>query len=609
MPVTANATDVADRSGFRQLAPLLGCVFIAMIGFGIALTVLPLYTERIHGLAGTSAGRVAFHVGVLTSVYALAQLVLGPAVGRLGDRIGRRPLVLFGLAGAGVSQVAFAFAGSLWWLYGLRVAGGIAASQQSNGRWRFNSQKYSDTGAHPATGRSGSAALSAEAFVDQHGVVTLAVSSYGAGNLSTPAGVLEKIQIKIYGANGRLLSTRNVSPLLPSNTYSAVLAGFPAGGVVQVQANVKGIDGRRMDVVTVSGIGAAFAPDLAVTNLLIPSRAITGAPTVLAANIAEIGGQHGARGDCVLYVDGLAVDRARGIWVDAGDMVSCAFTRVFAFPGSPVVRIAIDNVQPFDADLSNNSASAVLPVSAPQVGGAPSFFSGNVVSGTTISADTFETTWTAPDGSIFLQQLNGSKTTATQLSFFASGLISATLTFPLTRLEIAESGDGHLLTSLRFDALPASSVSPGATCAVQDNGAGAAVFLCAYTEGFSVISLLHMAGVVTYQSTEYSKFWNGSTYDENTYVVNATTATGTFASVQTTFSLNIQVTDGPTMYALNGIAAMGPQATSDIEPRQCFTGPITVPPTTYSATTCFATASVFNGFTGMLSGTGIATQP
>jgi len=46
---------------------------------------------------------------------------------------------------------------------------------------------------------------------------------------------IDKVQIKIFDAGGRLLSTRNVSPLLPSSTYRTVLAGFPAGGQVQVQ--------------------------------------------------------------------------------------------------------------------------------------------------------------------------------------------------------------------------------------------------------------------------------------------------------------------------------------------------------------------------------------
>ena len=125
----ADTVDIepAGRSR-RPVAALLGCVFVVMIGYGIALTVLPLYTARIHGLSGASDGVVAFHLGVLTSVFALAQLLSGPAVGRLGDRVGRRPLILWGLAGVGVTQAAFAFTSSLWWLYALRVVGGIAAA-------------------------------------------------------------------------------------------------------------------------------------------------------------------------------------------------------------------------------------------------------------------------------------------------------------------------------------------------------------------------------------------------------------------------------------------------------------------------------------------------
>ena len=107
---------------------LLGCVFVAMIGYGVALTVLPLYTERIHDLSKASKGLVAFHAGLLTSVYALAQLVTGPAAGWAADRIGRRPLLLVGLAGVAASQAPFGFISSLGWLYVLRITGGLATS-------------------------------------------------------------------------------------------------------------------------------------------------------------------------------------------------------------------------------------------------------------------------------------------------------------------------------------------------------------------------------------------------------------------------------------------------------------------------------------------------
>ena len=89
---------------------------------------------------------------------------------------------------------------SLFALYAVMVAGcapestsvsgtALASAVRSDTRWRFNSQKYRDTGSHPATGRSGSAALQAEALVDASGAVNLVVTSYRASDiLTTPAG-------------------------------------------------------------------------------------------------------------------------------------------------------------------------------------------------------------------------------------------------------------------------------------------------------------------------------------------------------------------------------------------------------------------------------------
>ncbi len=99
-----------------------------MIGYGITVPVLPYYAERIHGLAGVSQQVIALHVGILTSVYALAQLIASPFIGRLGDRVGRRPVLLAGLAGMAVTQVAFALTSSLPLLYALRVLSGLATA-------------------------------------------------------------------------------------------------------------------------------------------------------------------------------------------------------------------------------------------------------------------------------------------------------------------------------------------------------------------------------------------------------------------------------------------------------------------------------------------------
>ena len=55
--------DDVELRGNGPLVALLGCVAVVMIGFGVALTVLPVYTERIHGLAGANRKLVTFHVG------------------------------------------------------------------------------------------------------------------------------------------------------------------------------------------------------------------------------------------------------------------------------------------------------------------------------------------------------------------------------------------------------------------------------------------------------------------------------------------------------------------------------------------------------------------
>lgn len=99
-----------------------------MIGLGISMPVLPFYVERLALVEGASRQSVVMQVGLLTGVYALGQLVFAPVWGRLSDRIGRRPLILFGIAGYVVAQVLFGMATSLWLLYVARILGGVLSS-------------------------------------------------------------------------------------------------------------------------------------------------------------------------------------------------------------------------------------------------------------------------------------------------------------------------------------------------------------------------------------------------------------------------------------------------------------------------------------------------
>ncbi len=112
----------------KHLFVLFACLFAVMIGFGITMPVLPFYTERLALAKGASREAVAIHVSLLTSVYALMGLLFAPLWGQWSDKVGRRRLVLIGLAGAAATQVLFGMATSLWLLYGARIAGGVLSS-------------------------------------------------------------------------------------------------------------------------------------------------------------------------------------------------------------------------------------------------------------------------------------------------------------------------------------------------------------------------------------------------------------------------------------------------------------------------------------------------
>src|SRR5260370_3750650 len=64
-------------------------IFIDFAGFGVVLPLLPFWAERL------GAGPVG--VGLLLTIYALAQFIFTPVLGALSDRYGRRPIIIVSL--------------------------------------------------------------------------------------------------------------------------------------------------------------------------------------------------------------------------------------------------------------------------------------------------------------------------------------------------------------------------------------------------------------------------------------------------------------------------------------------------------------------------------
>lgn len=101
----------------RALTILFLTVFIDLVGFGIVIPLLPLYAELFGASPVAVTGLVA--------VYSLMQFVFAPWWGQLSDRHGRRPILLVGLFGSGLSYLFFGLAGTLGALFAARILAGV----------------------------------------------------------------------------------------------------------------------------------------------------------------------------------------------------------------------------------------------------------------------------------------------------------------------------------------------------------------------------------------------------------------------------------------------------------------------------------------------------
>jgi DHA1 family tetracycline resistance protein-like MFS transporter len=116
-----------QRTERPPLPPGFGTIWtsvaIDLVGWGIVLPILPLYAEDF------TEDKVT--IGLLVAVFSLMQLLFAPIMGRLSDRIGRKPVLVISLAGTAVGSLLMGVAGSLWVLFLGRIIDGISGGSVS----------------------------------------------------------------------------------------------------------------------------------------------------------------------------------------------------------------------------------------------------------------------------------------------------------------------------------------------------------------------------------------------------------------------------------------------------------------------------------------------
>ncbi|MBE3553969.1 MAG: MFS transporter [Thermicanus sp.] len=109
----------------KKMGIIMGILITTFTGFGMIIPVMPVLISETVGDPATSSS-APFHLGMLLALYSAVSFFLSPIWGRLSDRYGRRPIILTGLIGFGVSFLLFGLSsGNLFLMYLSRILGGF----------------------------------------------------------------------------------------------------------------------------------------------------------------------------------------------------------------------------------------------------------------------------------------------------------------------------------------------------------------------------------------------------------------------------------------------------------------------------------------------------
>ncbi|MBA2914732.1 MFS transporter [Limosilactobacillus frumenti] len=104
----------------RIIYVVIFCEFLICLGMSLIFPVMPFIKNEYHFSA--------FDMGMMSSLFALVQFVASPIVGRISDKIGRKPLLVWGLLIFALAEFVFAAAQHLWLFDLSRAVDGLSAA-------------------------------------------------------------------------------------------------------------------------------------------------------------------------------------------------------------------------------------------------------------------------------------------------------------------------------------------------------------------------------------------------------------------------------------------------------------------------------------------------
>lgn len=248
--LSAQAEPAASTGTRRQVAVVVGIVFIDLLGFGIIIPILPFYVR--------SFGVSDVFIGLLAASYSFAQFGAAPVLGRISDERGRRPVLMLSVGVAGIAWLIFGFAAEIGTAFGVTLGMAVLF------------------GARLLAGAAGGNIATAQAYIadvttpeERPGALGLVGAAFGLGFVFGPAigGIL---------ASDTVVSTANTVlpdfvPVTPFSLPSFAAAGFSflaLGATAAVLKEPDRVRSRARRVTFVTQFRTALA-DLTLRPLVI----------------------------------------------------------------------------------------------------------------------------------------------------------------------------------------------------------------------------------------------------------------------------------------------------------------------------------------------------
>lgn len=185
-PVDMSGGAPMQSSNRKNLLILSFTLVVVTLGFGLVMPILPFYMERL--------GAGGIELGLLVSSYAVMRLIFGPIWGSLSDRIGRKPILMVGVLGYGITMVGFGLSTQLWMMFLARILSGVLSSATSPTTMAYISDSTSEDDRGGGMGMLGAAVGLGTIFGPALGGLlaeqSLSTPFFAAGGLSLLALIL-----------------------------------------------------------------------------------------------------------------------------------------------------------------------------------------------------------------------------------------------------------------------------------------------------------------------------------------------------------------------------------------------------------------------------------